>query len=214
MMQTAGMQAQIGENIIVFAMFPRLFFCFRATWPKLYWYTVYKHQALQEFREEFGMRNDFLWGGAAAAHQIEGAWNTGGKGISIADVMTSGGPGKPRRITDGVLPGESYPNHEAVDFYHRYREDIAFLAEMGFKSFRTSIAWTRIFPRGDEEEPNEEGLRFYDDLFDELRKHHIEPLVTLSHFELPWALVKEYDGFLNRRTIDMFVKFARVCFER
>ena len=160
------------------------------------------------------MRKDFFWGGATAAHQIEGAWDVGGKGISIADVMTVGGPGKPRRITDGVLPGENYPNHEATDFYHHYKEDVAFLAEMGFKSFRTSIAWTRIFPRGDEAEPNEEGLKFYDDLFDELRKYNIEPLVTLSHFELPWALVKEYDGFLNRKAIDMFVKFATVCFER
>ena len=160
------------------------------------------------------MRKDFFWGGATAAHQTEGAWNEGGKGISIADVMTVGGPGKPRRITDGVLQGENYPNHEATDFYHHYKEDVAFLAEMGFKSFRTSIAWTRIFPRGDEEQPNEEGLKFYDDLFDELRKYNIEPLVTLSHFELPWAIVKEYDGFLNRKTIDMFVKFAVTCFER
>ena len=160
------------------------------------------------------MRKDFFWGGATAAHQTEGAWNEGGKGISIADVMTVGGPGVPRRITDGVLPGENYPNHEATDFYHHYKEDIALMAEMGFKSFRTSIAWTRIFPRGDEAQPNEEGLQFYDDLFDELRKYNIEPLVTLSHFELPWAIVKEYDGFLNRKTIDMFVKFAVTCFER
>ena len=160
------------------------------------------------------MRKDFLWGGATAAHQTEGAWDVGGKGISIADVMTVGGPGIPRRITDGVLEGENYPNHEATDFYHHYKEDIALLAEMGFKSFRTSIAWTRIFPRGDEDEPNEEGLKFYDDVFDELRKYNIEPLVTLCHFELPWALVKEYDGFLNRKTIDFFVKFATVCFER
>ena len=159
------------------------------------------------------MRKDFFWGGATAAHQTEGAWNEGGKGISIADVMTVGGPGVPRRITDGVLPGENYPNHEATDFYHHYKEDIALMAEMGFKSFRTSIAWTRIFPRGDEAQPNEEGLQFYDDLFDELRKYNIEPLVTLSHFELPWAIVKEYDGFLNRKTIDMFVKFAVTCFE-
>ena len=119
------------------------------------------------------MRKDFLWGGATAAHQIEGAYDVGGKGISIADVMTVGGPNKPRRITDGILPGENYPNHEATDFYHHYKEDVALLAEMGFKAFRTSIAWTRIFPRGDEAEPNEEGLRFYDALFDELRKYNI-----------------------------------------
>ena len=110
----------------------------------------------------------FLWGGAFAAHQMEGGWQEGGKGVSVADVMTVGGPGKPREITDGVQPGLIYPNHEATDFYHRYKEDIALLAKLGFRCFRTSIAWTRIFPKGDELEPNEEGLQFYDDLFDEL----------------------------------------------
>ena len=93
---------------------------------------------------------DFLWGGAVAAHQLEGGWDQGGKGPSIADVMTAGGNGIPRRITDGILPGENYPNHEAIDFYHHYREDIALMGEMGFKAFRTSIAWTRIFPNGDD----------------------------------------------------------------
>ena len=111
-------------------------------------------------------RDDFLWGGAVAAHQCEGAWQEGGKGISCTDVETAGDnvTGAPRRLTDGVLPGEDYPNHVGVDFYHHYKEDIALLAEMGFKAFRTSIAWTRIFPRGDEETPNEEGLKFYDDM--------------------------------------------------
>jgi 6-phospho-beta-glucosidase len=162
------------------------------------------------------LRKDFLWGGAVAAHQIEGGWQEGGKGISIADVMTAGDnvTGAPRRITDGVIEGENYPNHEATDFYHHYKEDIKLLAEMGFKAFRTSIAWTRIFPRGDEDTPNEAGLAFYDDLFDECHKYGIEPIVTLSHFELPWAIVKEYDGFKNRQVIDFFVKFAKVCFER
>ena len=161
-------------------------------------------------------RDDFLWGGAVAAHQCEGAWQEGGKGISCTDVETAGDnvTGAPRRLTDGVLPGEDYPNHVGVDFYHHYKEDIALLAEMGFKAFRTSIAWTRIFPRGDEETPNEEGLKFYDDVFDELLKYGIEPVITLSHFELPWALAKEYGGFRNRKAIDMFVKFAKVCFER
>lgn len=162
------------------------------------------------------LRKDFLWGGAVAAHQIEGGWQEGGKGISIADVMTAGDnvTGAPRRITDGVIEGENYPNHEATDFYHHYKEDIKLLAEMGFKAFRTSIAWTRIFPRGDEDTPNEAGLAFYDDLFDECHKYGIEPIVTLSHFELPWTIVKEYDGFKNRQVIDFFVKFAKVCFER
>ena len=112
--------------------------------------------------------DDFLWGGAVAAHQLEGGWDQGGKGPSVADVLTGGAHGVMRRITDGVVEGEFYPNHTAIDFYHTYKEDIALLAEMGFKCFRTSIAWTRIFPRGDELEPNEAGLQFYDDLFDEL----------------------------------------------
>ena len=109
---------------------------------------------------------DFLWGGAVAAHQLEGGWDQGGKGMSIADVMTAGGNGIRRRITDGVIEGENYPNHEGIDFYHTYRDDIALFGEMGFKAFRTSIAWTRIFPNGDDAEPNEEGLAFYDDMFD------------------------------------------------
>ena len=111
---------------------------------------------------------NFLWGGAVAAHQLEGAWDADGKGPSVSDVLTGGSSGVMRRITDGVQPGEYYPNHDGIDFYHTFREDIALMAEMGFKCFRTSIAWTRIFPNGDEETPNEAGLRFYDELFDEL----------------------------------------------
>ncbi len=161
-----------------------------------------------------GFRSDFLWGGAVAAHQLEGSWNEDGKGISIADVMTAGANGVPRRITDGVVEGENYPNHEAIDFYHHYKEDIAMMAEMGFKCFRTSIAWTRIFPNGDDKEPNEAGLQFYDNLFDECLKYGIQPVVTLCHFELPYHLVTEYGGFRNRKCIDFFVKFAKTCFER
>lgn len=157
---------------------------------------------------------DFLWGGAVAAHQLEGAWNKDGKGVSVADVMTVGGPETPREITDGVLPNEYYPNHEGIDFYHHYPEDIKLFSEMGFKCFRTSIAWTRIFPKGDELVPNEAGLRFYDELFDECLKYGIEPVVTLSHFEMPYYLVKEYGGFTNRKVIDFFVRFAQACFER
>lgn len=158
--------------------------------------------------------DEFLWGGAVAAHQLEGAWQEGGKGVSVADVMTVGSPTSYRAITDGVLADEYYPNHEGIDFYHRYQEDIALFAEMGFKCFRTSIAWTRIFPNGDELEPNEAGLKFYDDLFDECLKYGIQPVVTLSHFELPYHLVTEYGGFRNRKLIDFFVRFATVCFER
>ena len=156
----------------------------------------------------------FLWGGAVAAHQVEGAYNVGGKGLSVADVMTAAGTHDERKITPGVQPGEFYPNHEAVDFYHRYPEDVKLFAEMGFKSFRTSIAWSRIFPQGDELEPNEEGLKFYDRLFDECHKYGIEPVVTLSHFEMPYHLVTEYGGFRSRKTITFFTRFARAVFTR
>ncbi|MDO5411105.1 MAG: 6-phospho-beta-glucosidase [Lachnospiraceae bacterium] len=157
---------------------------------------------------------NFLWGGAVAAHQLEGGWNKGGKGPSVSDVLTGGAHGVARRITDGVIPGEYYPNHEAIDFYGNYKEDIALFAEMGFKCFRTSIAWTRIFPNGDEAEPNEEGLKFYDDMFDELLKYGIEPVITLSHFEMPYHLAKKYGGWMNRQIIDFFVKYAVTVMER
>lgn len=156
----------------------------------------------------------FLWGGAVAAHQLEGGWDCGGKGPSIMDVTTAGDVHTERRYTGEVIDGENYPNHEAIDFYHRYKGDIALMAEMGFKCFRTSIAWSRIFPEGDEEVPNEEGLRFYDDLFDECLSHGIEPVVTLNHFEMPLGLVKKYGGWRSRKLIDLFVRFATVCFER
>ena len=151
---------------------------------------------------------------ALAAHQFEGGVLNTSKGYSVADVMTAGAHGVPREITDGVVEGKYYPNHVGIDFYGHYKEDIAMFADMGFKCFRTSIAWTRIFPLGDEKEPNEEGLQFYDDVFDELLKYGIEPVITLSHFEMPYHLAKEYGGFMNRKTIDFFVKFAEVCFKR
>lgn len=157
---------------------------------------------------------DFLWGGALAAHQFEGGWNAGGKGPSVVDVMTAGAHGVARKITDKIEEGEFYPNHEAIDFYHHYKEDIALFAEMGLKCLRTSIGWSRIFPKGDEAEPNEEGLKFYDDVFDELLKHGIEPVITLSHFEMPLHLAREYGGFRNRKVVDFFAKFAEVCFDR
>lgn len=161
-----------------------------------------------------GLAADFLWGGAVAAHQLEGGWQAGGKGLSIADVMTAGANKVPRKITDGVQAGENYPNHSAIDFYHHYKEDIKLFAEMGFNCFRTSIAWTRIFPNGDEAEPNEAGLKFYDDVFAECHKYGIEPVITLSHFEMPYHLVSEYGGWRDRRVIDFFVHFAEVCFKR
>ncbi|MCH4170260.1 MAG: 6-phospho-beta-glucosidase [Lactobacillus sp.] len=160
------------------------------------------------------MNDQFLWGGALAAHQVEGGWNAGGKGPSIADVMTKGANGVPREITEKVQPDKFYPNHEAVDFYHNYKQDIKLFAEMGLKCLRTSIAWTRIFPRGDEATPNEAGLQFYDDVFDELLKYDIQPVITLSHFEMPLFLAQTYGGFRDRRVIDFFVHFAETCFKR
>ena len=157
---------------------------------------------------------NFLWGGALAAHQFEGGVLETSKGLSVADVMTAGAHGVPRVITDGVVEGNYYPNHVGIDFYHRYKEDIAMFADLGFKCFRTSIAWSRIFPKGDEAEPNEEGLQFYDDVFDELLKYGIEPVITLSHFEMPFELAKKNGGFMSRDTVDSFVKFAEVVFKR
>ena len=136
---------------------------------------------------------DFLWGGATAANQIEGAYLENGKGLSTADVMTLGSHEKKRRITKSVEENEYYPSHNAIDFYHHYKEDLALFAEMGFTMLRVSIAWTRIFPTGEEAEPNEKGLQFYSDLFAEMHKNGIEPLVTLSHYEMPLALATKYN---------------------
>lgn len=141
---------------------------------------------------------DFLWGGATAANQIEGAYDQGGKGLSIQDLMPNGIKTRP---TDEPVPENL--KLEAIDFYHRYAEDIALFAEMGFTVFRFSIAWSRIFPNGDEQEPNEEGLAFYDRVLDECEKHGITPLVTISHYETPAHLAREYDGWTDRRLIDM-----------
>ena len=160
------------------------------------------------------MNSNFLWGGAVAAHQVEGGYDQGGKGLNVSDVLTSGSHSNPRKITSELNKEYFYPNHEAIDFYHKYREDVALFKEMGFKCFRTSISWARIFPNGDEKYPNEEGLQFYDELFDELLKNGIEPVITLSHFEMPFNLVKVYGGWLNRSMIEYFERFAKVCFER
>ncbi len=157
---------------------------------------------------------DFLWGGAVAANQCEGAYDADGKGFSTADVMTAGHLGVPREYTDGVLEGKRYPSHQAIDFYRRFREDIALFAEMGFKCFRTSINWTRIFPQGDESTPNEEGLRFYDELFDECLRHNIQPVVTISHYETPLGLVRNYGSWSNRRMIDFYLRYCDAIFRR
>lgn len=157
---------------------------------------------------------DFLWGGALAANQFEGGYNQDGKGLSVIDVMTGGKHGKAREITKDVDPEKYYPNHVGIDFYHRYKEDIALFNDMGLKCLRTSIAWSRIFPNGDETEPNEAGLQFYDHVFDELLKYGIEPVITLSHFEMPLHLAREYGGFRNRKVADFFAHFAETVFKR
>lgn len=157
---------------------------------------------------------NFLWGGAVAAHQLEGGWNEDGRGPSVSDVMTGGSNKVARRITDGVVPGEYYPNHKGIDFFHTYKDDIKLFAELGFKCFRTSISWSRIFPNGDETEPNEKGLQFYDDMFDTLLKYNIEPVITLSHFEMPYYLTQKYGGWTNRKLIDFFVRYAEVVMKR
>ena len=174
---------------------------------------------------------NFFWGGATAANQCEGAWNVGGRGMTETDVTTGGTATTPRYKTyvmpDGtegklsqfaskpkgakyaVLDGYKYPNHEAIDFYHHYKEDIALFAEMGFKMFRMSIAWSRIYPKGIEEEPNQEGLAFYRSVFEELRKYNIEPLVTIWHFDTPLYIEEEMGDWANRDVIALFDKYAK-----
>ncbi|WP_194842104.1 glycoside hydrolase family 1 protein [Gracilibacillus salitolerans] len=162
---------------------------------------------------------NFLWGGATAANQIEGGFHEGNKGLNIADVLP-GGKGRLNILKEPGFNFEvntekyTYPNHEAIDFYHRYKEDIALFAEMGFKVFRMSIAWTRIFPNGNETVPNEEGLAFYDRVFDELHKHNIEPVVTISHYEMPVNLVKNYGGWRSREVVTFFERYAKTILER
>ncbi|WP_312690968.1 6-phospho-beta-glucosidase [Kosakonia sp.] len=152
----------------------------------------------------------FLWGGSVAANQVEGAWNEGGKGVSTSDLQPAGIHGDVVE-RDGV---NTNIKDLAIDFYHRYPEDVKLFAEMGFKVLRTSIAWTRIYPEGDETQPNEEGLAFYDRLFDEMARYGIQPLITLSHYEMPYGLVKKYDGWGGREVIDLFERYARTVFTR
>lgn len=159
-------------------------------------------------------KTGFLWGGAVAANQIEGAWNLDGKGPSTADMCTNGTASEPKKLTTATREEYFYPSHEASDFYHHYEEDIALMAEMGFKVFRLSIAWTRIFPTGMEEEPNEAGLAFYDRVFDACHAHGIEPLVTISHYEMPYALVERFNGWADRRCIGFFMNYCKTIFAR
>lgn len=153
--------------------------------------------------------DNFLWGGATAANQMEGAVREDGKGFSTADALTTGVFGEP------VIPPQGfYLKEQGIDFYHRYKEDIALFAEMGFRVLRVSIAWSRIFPKGDETEANEKGLQFYDDLFDEMERHGIQPLVTMSHYEMPLHLATEYGGWADRRLIGFFAHYAETILKR
>lgn len=182
----------------------------------------------------------FLWGGATADFQYEGGYGEGGRGQITHDFETDGSQTSPRCVTfknpdgsigavpshfsnpkdipDGAVPcvadGYYYPSHKAVDFYHHWKEDIELMAGMGFNVYRFSICWGRIFPTGDEEQPNEEGLKFYEDALVEMKKHGIEPLITICHDELPAYLAEKYDGWSSRHVIDCFVKYAKVLFER
>lgn len=156
-------------------------------------------------------KDDFLFGGAIAANQAEGAYLEDGKGLSTMDVMAHGIDGP---HDENVIDGKYYPSHEAVDFYHHYEEDLDLMEELGLRCFRTSIAWTRIFPNGDEDKPNEEGLKFYDNLFDAMRKRNIEPIVTITHFETPLHLAKKYGGWKSRKLIDFYVKYCETIFTR
>ncbi|MGG1883428.1 glycoside hydrolase family 1 protein [Bacillus safensis] len=175
-----------------------------------------------------GFSDNFLWGGATAANQIEGAYLEGGKGLSTSDFAAYKDPyaqGKVNNFTFDVSSAElnkykessdafDFPKRRGIDFYHRYEEDIALFAEMGFKVFRLSISWARIFPTGLEDKPNEEGLAFYDKVFDECAKYGIEPLVTMSHYEMPITLTEKYNGWMSRELVPLFEKYARAILER
>ena len=147
------------------------------------------------------LNKTFLWGGSIAAHQCEGAWNEDGKGLALMDVVTSGDVDHDRIIHEKKQPGYYYPSETGIDFYHRYHEDIQLFAEMGFNTLRISIDWSRIYPNGDDEKPNSEGIKYYQNVIDALLEKHIEPIVTLYHFEMPLAIVEKYGSWTSRETI-------------
>ncbi|MEA4228465.1 family 1 glycosylhydrolase [Klebsiella pneumoniae] len=175
--------------------------------------------------ETLNFPENFLWGGAIAANQAEGAWNLDGKGISVADIneyvfnedmrkmynieLTRDYAVQAQDDKDGV-----FPKRTGIDFYHTFREDLALLKAAGLKTFRTSISWARIFPDGDNKAPNEAGLKFYDELIDEIIKNGMEPMITLAHYEMPLNLALKYNGWKNRQLIDFYFNFARTCLDR
>ncbi|MFT9269417.1 MAG: glycoside hydrolase family 1 protein [Liquorilactobacillus nagelii] len=172
------------------------------------------------------LKKDFLWGGAVAANQVEGAFEVGGKGLSVADVMTYKANVNVKdykrnvQVTSEDIAAAiadhtttDYPKRRGIDQYHHFKEDIALFKELGFKVYRFSIAWTRIFPTGEEMSPNRAGIAYYQEFIKELKANDIEPLVTLSHYEMPLELALKYNGWQDKRVIDLFVKFAKVCFE-
>lgn len=173
-----------------------------------------------------GFPKNFLWGGAVAACQIEGAYDVDGRGLSTSDIhlydknqdrahIEKEGGGTLKGIQNAIADKEGYyPKRYGIDFYHTYKDDLKYFEEMGFKAFRTSISWSRIFPQGDEEEPNEAGLKFYDNLIDEIIADGMEPVITMSHYDIPLYLVTEYGGFGNKKVIDFFVRYAKVLLNR
>lgn len=172
-----------------------------------------REQTGKTIKEDFDMAQsvfpkDFLWGGATAANQCEGGWQEDGKGVAVPDMIAGGDLHTPRKFYKELQEGIYYPSHESIDMYHHYLEDIKLFAEMGFKVYRMSINWTRLFPNGDEETPNQKGLDFYKKIFEALKENNIEPLVTLSHYEFPYALTKKWNGWADRRTIDCYVRYA------
>lgn len=182
-----------------------------------------------------GFPEGFLWGGATAASQCEGGWDEGGKGPTDSDCSTAGSPASPRKTTyvlsDGTtgavtmfeplpagarkapLDGYFYPYHEGIDFYHRYPADIELFAEMGFKVFRMSVSWARIYPTSDYAAPNCAGIEYYRDVFRRLCEHGIEPLVTISHYDLPRYIEDEFGGWADRRVIDLFERYVKTLFD-
>lgn len=178
-------------------------------------------------KRRIGFPEDFLWGGSVAADQVEGAWDVDGKGMSIADLQIINLEDQRNPLIDKDFTKEKltqrlqgtdsdyhFPKRWGIDFYHRFKEDIALLKQMGFSCFRFSISWARIFPNGDDLNPNEAGLAFYDQVLDELSRQGIEPIVTISHYDLPLNLVTSYGGWYNRELIDLYVKFAETCLKR